>query len=63
LHNHAFQVARLGGRFRRISGLFHAFAPPRGEPIDLLGHHIVFDVKAALDAQKRADAFMAAQMK
>jgi dienelactone hydrolase len=43
--------------------VFHAFASPRGEPIDFLGHHIVFDVKAALDAQKRADAFMAAQMK
>jgi dienelactone hydrolase len=44
-------------------GVFHAFASPRGEPIDFLGHHIVFDVKAALDAQKRVDAFMAAQMK
>ena len=44
-------------------GVFHAFASPRGEPIDFLGHHIVFDVKAALDAERRADAFMAAQMK
>jgi hypothetical protein len=35
----------------------------RGEPIDYLRHHIVFDAKAALDAQQRADAFMAAQMK
>ena len=44
-------------------GVFHAFATPSGQPMDFLGHHIVFDVKAALDAQKRADAFMAAHMK
>jgi hypothetical protein len=34
-----------------------------GQPIDYLGHHIVFDVNAALDAQKRVDAFMNARMK
>jgi dienelactone hydrolase len=44
-------------------GVFHAFASPRGQPIDFLGHHIVFDVKAALDAQQRADAFIDAHIK
>ena len=44
-------------------GVFHAFASPRGQPIDYLGHHIVFDVKAALDAQQRADAFIDAHRK
>ena len=28
-------------------GAFHAFASPRGQPIDALGHHIAFDLKAA----------------
>jgi len=44
-------------------GVFHAFASPRGQPIDYLGQHIVFDVKAALDAQQRADAFIDAHRK
>ncbi len=44
-------------------GAFHAFNMPRGQPIDALGHHIAFDVKAALDAQQRVDAFMDAHTK
>jgi dienelactone hydrolase len=44
-------------------GAFHAFALPLGQPFDVLGHHIAFDVKAALDAQQQADGFMAAHMK
>ena len=31
--------------------------------IDYLGHHLVYDEKATLDAQQRADAFMNAHMK
>jgi dienelactone hydrolase len=44
-------------------GAFHAFAAPRGQPVDFLGHHLVFDAKATLDALQRADAFMAARMR
>ena len=41
----------------------HAFAVPFPKPVDVLGHHLVYDEKATQDAQQRADAFMAAQMK
>ena len=44
-------------------GAFHGFVMPMGEPIDYLGHHIVFDVKGTLDAQKAADAFLAKHLK
>jgi dienelactone hydrolase len=44
-------------------GATHAFAVPFPRPVDLLGHHLVYDEKAAQDAQQRADAFMAAQTK
>lgn len=40
----------------------HGFAIP-GENGYFLGHHIVYDEKAAQDAKQRADAFMAAHMK
>jgi hypothetical protein len=36
---------------------------PSEKPLDVLGHHLVYDEKATQDAQKRADAFMAAQTK
>jgi dienelactone hydrolase len=42
---------------------FHGFAAPRGQPIDFLGHHIVFDAKAMVDAEQRVDAFMTTQTK
>jgi len=44
-------------------GVTHAFAVPFPKPVDVLGHHLVYDENAAQDAQQRADAFMAAQMK
>jgi dienelactone hydrolase len=44
-------------------GAFHGFVMPIGQPFDYLGHHIAFDVKARLDAQKDADAFMAKHLK
>jgi dienelactone hydrolase len=44
-------------------GVTHAFATPFPTPVDLLGHHLVYDEKAAQDAQQRADAFLAAHMK
>jgi hypothetical protein len=34
-----------------------------GKPIDYLGHHIEYNEKATLDAQERADAFLAAHLK
>jgi dienelactone hydrolase len=42
---------------------YHAFVEPRGQPVDLLGHHLAYNEKTALDAQRRADAFMDARMK
>jgi len=42
---------------------YHAFAEPRGKPVDLLGHRLAYNAKMALDAQQRADAFMDAHMK
>jgi dienelactone hydrolase len=42
---------------------YHAFVSPMGKPIDYLGHHIVYNEKAALDAQERADAFLDARLK
>jgi dienelactone hydrolase len=44
-------------------GETHAFNTPSEKPFDYLGHHIVYDPKAAEDAQQRADAFIAAHMK
>jgi len=44
-------------------GAFHVFNMPSEKPVDVLGHHLVYDEKATQDAQQRADAFMAAQMK
>jgi dienelactone hydrolase len=44
-------------------GATHGFVAPMGQPIDYLGHHIAFDVKATLDAQQAADAFMAKHLK
>jgi dienelactone hydrolase len=44
-------------------GATHVFNMPSEKPIDYLGHHFVYDEKATQDAQKRADAFMAAQAK
>ena len=44
-------------------GATHVFNMPSEKPLDYLGHHFVYDEKATQDAQKRADAFMAAQTK
>jgi dienelactone hydrolase len=44
-------------------GITHAFATPFPKPVDLLGHHLVYDEKTAQDAQQRADTFLAAHMK
>jgi dienelactone hydrolase len=44
-------------------GITHAFMSPFPQPTDVLGHHLVYDETSARDAQQRADAFMAAQMK
>jgi dienelactone hydrolase len=41
----------------------HAFTVPAEKPRDYLGHHLVYNEKAAQDAQQRADAFIAAKMK
>ncbi len=41
----------------------HAFTMPFDQPVDYLGHHMVYDEKATQDGQMRADAFMAAHMK
>jgi dienelactone hydrolase len=43
-------------------GDFHGFTMPMDQPIDYLGHHIVYDEKSTKDAQARADAFLAAHM-
>jgi dienelactone hydrolase len=44
-------------------GATHVFNMPSEQPLDVLGHHLVYDEKATQDAQERADAFMAAQTK
>jgi dienelactone hydrolase len=44
-------------------GATHVFNMPSDKPLDVLRHHLVYDEKATQDAQKRADAFMAAQTK
>jgi dienelactone hydrolase len=44
-------------------GIMHAFATPFPQPVELLGHHLVYDEKTAQDAQQRGDAFLAAHMK
>ena len=44
-------------------GATHVFNMPSEKPLDVLGHHLVYDEKATQDAQKRVDAFMAAQTK
>ena len=44
-------------------GATHVFNMPSEKPVDYLGHHFVYDEKATQDAQKRANAFMAAQTK
>ncbi len=42
---------------------YHAFVSPMGKPMDYLGHHIVYNEEAALEAQQRADAFLDARLK
>jgi len=42
---------------------YHAFVSPMGKAVDYLGHHIVYNEKAALEAQQRADAFLDAHLK
>ena len=44
-------------------GATHWFVVPMDQPVDYLGHHMIYDAKAAQDAQERADAFMDAHMK
>jgi dienelactone hydrolase len=44
-------------------GITHAFATPFPQPVDVLGHHLVYDDETTQDAQQRADAFLAAHMK
>ena len=44
-------------------GVDHGFVMPMGQPVDYLGHHIVYNEKATLEAQQDADAFMAARLK
>jgi dienelactone hydrolase len=44
-------------------GATHAFNIPFEKPVEMLGHHMEYDEKAAQDAQQRADAFMDARMK
>ena len=44
-------------------GATHVFNMPSEKPLDVLGHRFVYDEEATQDAQKRADAFMAAQTK
>jgi dienelactone hydrolase len=44
-------------------GATHAFNIPFEKPVEMLGHHMEYDEKAAQDAQQRADAFMDAHMK
>ena len=44
-------------------GATHVFNTPSEKPRDVLGHHLVYDEKATQDAQRRADAFMAAHTK
>lgn len=41
----------------------HAFTMPFQKPVDVLGHHLVYDEKATQDAQQHTDAFIAANMK
>ncbi len=43
-------------------GATHAFTMPMDQPVEYLGHHIVYDEKATNDAEARADAFIAAHM-
>jgi dienelactone hydrolase len=43
-------------------GATHGFVYPSGHPVDFMGHHIVYDEKATLEAQLRVDAFIAAHM-
>jgi dienelactone hydrolase len=43
-------------------GATHGFVYPSGQAVDLMGHHIVYDEKATLEAQRRIDAFIAAHM-
>jgi dienelactone hydrolase len=40
----------------------HAFTLNFEEPVDYLGHHMVYDEAATKDAQQRADVFIAAHM-
>jgi dienelactone hydrolase len=44
-------------------GATHAFTMPFDQPVDYLGHHMVYDEKATKDAEGRADAFMAEHIK
>jgi dienelactone hydrolase len=44
-------------------GATHAFNIPFEKPVEMLGHHMEYDEKAAQDAQQRADAFMDAHVK
>jgi dienelactone hydrolase len=44
-------------------GATHAFNIPFEKPVEMLGHHMEYNKKAAQDAQERFDGFMAAHMK
>ncbi len=44
-------------------GATHSFTMPMEQPVEYMGHHMVYDSKAAEDAQARVDAFIAAHMK
>lgn len=44
-------------------GASHAFNVPYDKPVEMLGHHLEYDQKAAQDALQRADAFLDAHMK
>lgn len=44
-------------------GATHAFNIPFEKPVEMLGHHMEYNEKAAQDAQQRADAFIDAHIK
>jgi dienelactone hydrolase len=44
-------------------GATHAFNIPFEKPVEMLGHHMEHNEKAAQDAQQKADAFMTAHLK
>ena len=44
-------------------GATHAFTMPFDQPVEYLGHHMVYDEKATKDGEERAEAFIAAHIK